>query len=51
MDAKALVLRAKVGVIAAAGAARIGEDQDALVVILEGGGLGEIGARSAPFDG
>ncbi len=42
MDASALVLAAEIGVIAAPGAAGIGEDQDALVVIHKGGGLGEI---------
>ena len=35
-------LAAEIGVIAAPGAAGVGEDQDALVVIHKGGGLGEI---------
>ena len=42
MDPLALVLAGEIGVIAAPGAAGVGEDQDALVVIHEGGGLGEI---------
>ena len=42
MDALALVLAGEIGVIAAPGAAGVGEDQDALVVIHEGGGLGKI---------
>ena len=42
MDAPALVPAAEIGVIAAPGAAGIGEHQDALVVIHEGGGLGKI---------
>ena len=50
MDAPALVPAAEIGVIAAPGAAGIGEDQDALVVIHEGGGLGEIRRSRAGFD-
>ena len=50
MDALSLVLRAAIGVVAAAGAARIGEDEDALVVIHEGLRLGEIGHGRAVFD-
>src|SRR5260370_935790 len=42
MNPLALVLAAEIGVIAAPGAAGIGEDKDALVVIHEGGGLGKI---------
>ena len=42
MDALALVPAAEIGVIAAPGAAGIGEDEDALVVVHEGGRLGEI---------
>ena len=42
MDALALVYARKIGVIAARGAAGVGEDKDALVVIHEGGGLGKI---------
>ena len=47
MDALALIAGAEIGVIAAPGAAGIGEDEDALVVIHEGRGLGEI-RRSRP---
>ena len=50
MDALSLVLHAAIGVIAAAGAARIGEDQDALVVIHEGLRLGEIGHGRTVLD-
>jgi hypothetical protein len=47
MDAPALVFAGEIGVIAAPGAAGVREDQDALVVIHEGGGLGEIrGSRT-----
>jgi hypothetical protein len=42
MHPLALVAAAAIGVIAAPGAAGIGEDQDALVIIHEGGCLGEI---------
>ena len=47
MDAPALVLAAEIGVIAAPGAAGVGEDEDALLVVHEGGGLGEIGRSGA----
>ena len=47
MDALALIAGAEIGVIAAPGAAGIREDEDALVVIHEGRGLGEI-RRSGP---
>ncbi len=50
MDTPALVFAAEIGMIAAPGAAGIGEHQDALVVIHEGGGLGEIGRCRAGFD-
>ena len=50
VDAFSLVLHAAIGVIAAAGAARIGEDQDALVVIHEGLRLGEVGHGRTVFD-
>ena len=43
-------LAAEIGVIAAPGAAGIGENQDALVVIHKGGGLGEIGRGGAGLD-
>ena len=43
-------MTAEIGVIAAPGAAGIGEDQDALVVIHEGGGLGEIGRGRTGLD-
>ncbi len=49
VDPQALVLRAKVGVIAASGAARIREDQDALLVIHESGGFREIGSSCPAF--
>ena len=41
MDALALVPAAEIGVIAAPGAAGVGEDQDPLLVVHEGGGLGK----------
>ena len=47
MDALPLVAAAEIGVIAAPGAAGVGEDEDALVVVHEGGGLGKI-RRSRP---
>jgi hypothetical protein len=50
MDAPALVLASQIGVIAAPGAAGVGEDKDALLVVHEGGGLGEIGRRRAVLD-
>ena len=50
VDPLALVATAAIGVIAAPGAAGIGEDQDALVVIHEGGGLGEIRRSGAGLD-
>src|SRR3546814_15460217 len=43
MDAQPTVPRRKLGVIAAARAACLGEDEDALLVIHESAGLGEIG--------
>ena len=50
VDPQPLVLRPEVGVVAPPCAARVGEDEDALLVVLEGGGLGEVGARGPPFD-
>jgi hypothetical protein len=50
VDAAALVPAPEIGVIAAPGAAGIGEDQDALVVVHEGGGLGKIGRSRTGFD-
>jgi hypothetical protein len=47
MDPPALVAAAEIGVVAAPGAAAVGKDQDALVVIHKGGGLGKI-RRSGP---
>src|SRR3546814_15412802 len=45
-----LVLARQARVIAAAGAASIGEDQDLLGTAHEGVGLGEIGARATALD-
>ena len=50
VDAPALVLGIEIGVIAAPGAAGIGEDEDALVVIHKGGGLGEIRRSGTGLD-
>ena len=50
MDALALVFAGEVGVIAAPGAAGVGENQDALVVVHEGGGLGKIRRSRAGLD-
>ena len=50
VDAQAPVPRRELGVIAAPGAARVREDEDALVVIHEGGGLGEVGGAGAVLD-
>ena len=50
MDPLALVLAGEIGVIAASGAAGVGEDEDALVVIHKGGGLGKIRRSRAGFD-
>ena len=50
MDAAALVPGAQIGVVAAPGAAGVGEDEDALLVVHKGGGLGDIGARRTAFD-
>ena len=50
MDAPALVPAAKIGVIAAPGAAGVGEHQDALLVIHESGGLGKIRRGGAGLD-
>src|SRR5262249_46611539 len=47
MDALALIAACKIGVIAAPGPAGVGEDENALVVIHEGGGLGIIGRGRA----
>jgi hypothetical protein len=51
MDALSLVLRRKIGVVAAAGAARIREDEDALLVVHEALRFGEVGGTGAVFDG
>jgi hypothetical protein len=50
VDALALVAAGEIGVIAAPGAAGVGEDQDALVVIHEGGGLGKIRGSGTGLD-
>ena len=50
VDAQPLVPRAEVGVIAAPRSARIGEDQDALGVALEGVGLADIGRARTALD-
>ena len=50
MDAQALILRAKVRVIAAPRASGIREDEDALLVIHEGGRLGKIGRSCTVLD-
>ena len=41
----------EIGVVAAAGAAGIGEDEDALLVVHEGLRLGEVGRAGAVLDG
>ena len=51
VDAQALILRAEIGVIGAAGAARVGEDEDALLVILKRLRLGEVRGAGAVLDG
>ena len=50
VDAQTLVLRREIGMVAASGAAGIGEDQNALLVVHEGLRLGEIGRAGAGFD-
>ena len=50
MHALALVAAGEIGVIAAAGAPGIGEDEDALVVVHEGGGFGKIRRSRTGFD-
>ena len=50
MNAFSLVLHTAIGVVAAAGASRIGEHEDALFVIHEGLRLGEIGECGAVLD-
>ncbi len=50
MDAQPTVPRRQFGVVAAARAARLREDEDALQVIHEGGGLGEVGGGRAVLD-
>ena len=50
MDALALIAAGEIGVITAPGAAGVGEDEDALVVIHEGGGFGKIRRSRAGFD-
>ena len=49
MHAQALIAGAAIGVIAAPGAARFAEHQDALAIVLESGGLGKIGRAGARF--
>src|SRR5216683_1915386 len=51
VDAQALILRRKVGVIGAPGAACIGKHQNALLVIHEGLRLGEIGRSGTGLNG
>jgi hypothetical protein len=50
VDPLALIAASAVGVIAAAGAAGIGKDEDALVVVHESDGLGEIRRSRAGLD-
>ena len=50
VDAQPAVPRRQFGVVAAPGAARLRKDQDALQVIHEGGGLGEVGGGRAVLD-
>ncbi|BCH27737.1 hypothetical protein MesoLjLc_76140 [Mesorhizobium sp. L-8-10] len=50
MDAQPRVLRGQFGMVAAAGAAGVGEDQDALLVVHESGGRGEIGRAGPVLD-
>ena len=50
MDALALVPAAEIGVIAAPGAAGVGKNEDAFLVIHKGRGLGKIGRRRAGLD-
>jgi two-component system copper resistance phosphate regulon response regulator CusR len=50
VDAQSPVLGREIGVIAATGPAGVGEDEDALAVIHEGGCLSEIGRRGAGLD-
>ena len=49
MDAQALVPGGEIGMVGAAGAAGIGEDEDPLLVVHEGLRLGEIGSAGAVF--
>ena len=51
MDAKPLIPDAEIRMVGAAGAAGVGEHQDALVVILEGLRLGEVGRSGAVLHG
>ena len=50
MHAQPAVLGAEIGMIGPAGAARVGEDEDALLVVHEGLRLGEIGRAGAVFN-
>ena len=50
VDTQAAVLRREIGVVAASGAAGIGEHEDALLVVHEGLRLGEIGRAGAGLD-
>src|SRR6202035_4741543 len=51
MDAQPLIPDAEIRMVGAAGAAGVGEHQDALVVILEGLRLGEVGRSGAVLHG
>ncbi|ARU03147.1 hypothetical protein LOKVESSMR4R_03924 (plasmid) [Yoonia vestfoldensis] len=50
MHPKALVLGPEIGVVAAPGATRIGEDQDAFCIVHEGLGFAEVGGGGAVLD-
>ena len=50
VDAQPPIPRRELGVIAAAGAARVREDQDALHVVHEGAGLAEVGGARTVLD-
>ena len=50
MDAQPPILRRQLGVIAPPGAASVGEHEDALDVIHERRGLGEVGGAGAVLD-
>ena len=50
VDAQPTVSGGHFGVVAAAGPARVGEDEDSLHVVHEGGGFGKIGRSGATLD-